>query len=67
MFNIFPAKTNPNTTIDPAGNPVAIIVVIVGLSSAMSNAALEEGSEEMQEVDIAEIKKLKVCPFEISE
>ena len=44
-----------------------IKVVIVGLWSAMSNAALEEGSEEIQEVDIAEIKKLKVCSFAISE
>ena len=26
----------------------------------MSNAGLEEGSEEMQEIDVAEIKKLKV-------
>ena len=26
-----------------------------------SNAALEEGSEDMQEVDLAELKKLKVC------
>ena len=26
----------------------------------MSNAGIDEGSEEMQEIDIAEIKKLKV-------
>jgi len=26
----------------------------------MSNAGLDEGSEEMQEIDLAEIKKLKV-------
>ena len=33
----------------------------------MSNAGLEEGSEEMQEIDIAEIKKLKVRPHVTAE